>query len=199
MARDRCALLFVLALQLNGCASSTPAGASVRVPHEPRPLPAQAAVPAALDALGKRLYAAVALGHWDEVLFDDAAIGALLEPSAATLLAGVGRTVALSPEQRGLWSGASYAGLCVQQGRLEPAAGAVGLRAQGFLFERALLIGREPGGGAIAGWVEGRFLNTDAGFGALSVERVETPRRDHADLELQVCELRVLAGAHKRW
>jgi hypothetical protein len=189
----------VLGLVLSACASGQPAGASVRVPREPRPLPAQSAVPGALDALGKRLYAAVARGSWDEVLFDDAAIEALLEPAPASLLGRVGRSVALSPEQRGLWNGASYAGLCVQQGRLEPASGAVGLRAAGFVFERALLIGREPGGGAIAGWVEGRFLNTDAGFGALSVERVETPRRDHADLELQVCELRVLAGAHKRW
>jgi hypothetical protein len=156
-------------------------------------------LPAALDALGQRLYSAVARGLWEEVLFDHVALDALLEPTAASLASTSARTVALSPEQRGMWNAARYAGLCVQQGRLEPAAGAVGLRAPGFVFERALLIGREPGGGAIAGWVDGRFLNTDAGFGALSVERVEAPRRDHADLELQVCELRVLAGEHKNW
>ena len=57
----------------------------------------------------------------------------------------------------------------------------------------ALVVGHEPGGGALAGWVEGEFLNTDAGFGALSLERVETPRRDHADLQLAVCELRARA------
>jgi len=192
-------LLIAICIALAACASNAPAAAEAREPHEPRPLPAQGSVPAALDALGRRLYAAVARGHWDDVLFDDVAIDALLEPAAARLASTASRTVLLSPEQRGLWNGARYAGLCVQQGRLEPASGAVGLRAAGFVFERALLIGREPGGGAIAGWVDGRFLNTDAGFGALSVERVETPRRDHADLELQVCELRVLADAHKRW
>ena len=40
------------------------------------------------------------------------------------------------------------------------------------------------GGGALASWVEGEFLNTDAGFGALSLERVEAasarPRRSGA-------------------
>ncbi len=181
------------------CAGQQPAGASVRVPHEPRPLPAKESATAALDVLGRRLYSAVVVGNWDEVLFDDGALSALLQPAAAARASGPSRAVVLSPEQRGLWSGARYAGICVQQGRLEPASGPAGLRTPGFLFERALLIGREPDGGAIAGWVEGRFLNTDAGFGALLVERVETPRRDHADLELQVCELRVLAGAHNRW
>jgi hypothetical protein len=53
------------------------------------------------------------------------------------------------------------------------------------------------GGGALAGWVEGQFLHTDAGFGALRLDRVEAPRRDHADLELAICELRARAGDHK--
>ena len=184
---------------LSACASSAPAAASMRVPTAPRPLPAHGASSAALDALGQRLYAAVSSGQWGEVLFDEVVLDALLDSSASSQALRSSRTVALSPEQRGLWGQASYAGLCVQQGRLEPASGVIGLRSPGFVFERALLIGQEPGGGQIAGWVDGRFLNTDAGFGALAVERVETPRRDHADLELQVCELRVLAEAHKHW
>ncbi|HEX2679430.1 MAG TPA: hypothetical protein VHM19_22420 [Polyangiales bacterium] len=169
------------------------------MPRLPEPLPAGDNAPAALDAFGRRLYAAVASSRWSEVLFDDEALDALLEPTAANRIGTVQRAVALSTQQRELWNVATYAGICVQQGRLEPAAGPVALRAEGFLFERALLIGREPGGGLIAGWVEGRFLNTDAGFGALQIERVETPRRDHSDLELQVCELRVLAGEHNHW
>jgi hypothetical protein len=92
---------------------------------------------------------------------------------------------------------ARYAGLCVQQGRSEPSGGPIGLRAPGFVFERALLIGREPDGGPVASWVEGEFLNTDAGFGALTLERVEPPRRDHADLELAQCEIRVGPVEHK--
>lgn len=195
----RAALLLACAAQLVGCAGPQSAGATARVPHEPRPLPAKEPANAALDAFGRRLYSAVAVGDWHEVLFGDGALSALLQPPAAARATGTSRAVLLTPEQRGLWSGARYAGICVQQGRLEPASGPAGLRTAGFLFERALLIGREPGGGAIAGWVEGRFLNTDAGFGALLVERVETPRRDHADLELQVCELRVIAGAHNHW
>jgi hypothetical protein len=98
--------------------------------------------------------------------------------------------VTLSADARALLRSARYAGLCIQQGRAEPSGGSLGLRAPGFVFERALLIGRDGGGGAVASWVEGRFLHTDAGFGALSLERVEAPRRDHADLELADCELR---------
>lgn len=200
--RALCVAALACVLALGGCAAGSAAGAGTRVPHSAQPLPADDSSPAALDtldALGRRLYAAVERGNWGDVLFDDAALDALLDPTAAARVTTVQRAVPLSAEQRALWSEARYAGICVQQGRLEPPAGPIGLRASGFLFERALLIGHEPDGGAIAGWIEGRFLNTDAGFGALQIERVETPRRDHADLELQVCELRVLAGEHKHW
>lgn len=188
------------------CGASPPVGASVRVPREPRPLPAQGpALTSALDDLGRRLYTAVTLGLWEEVLFNDTALEAVLQPVSVLAIRQLEsqptfhRAVVLSSEQRRLWAGARYAGLCIQQGRLEPASGPLALRAPGFVVARALLIGREPGGGAIAGWVEGDFVHTDVGFGALDIEHVETPRRDHADLELQVCELRVLADAHKGW
>jgi hypothetical protein len=65
----------------------------------------------------------------------------------------------------------------------------LGLRRSGFVFERGLLIGREAGGGQLAGWVEGVFVLTERGFVALEIERVEPPRRDHSDLELAECEL----------
>ena len=190
MRAASCAGLLLLA---GACASMPPAAASAR---QPRPLPESGAEPA-LDALGERLFAALASGHWDGVLFDRASLADILDPAAVTRATLAHRTVQLSEEQRRLWGAARYSAICVQQGRLEPAAGPAGLRSPGFLFERALLIGREPGGGAMAGWVEGRFLNTDAGFGAVTVERVETPRRDHADLELAVCELRASAEPHK--
>jgi hypothetical protein len=64
-----------------------------------------------------------------------------------------------------------------------------GLRQSGFVFERGLLIGREAGGGELAGWVEGVFVLTGQGFVALEIQRVEPPRRDHSDLELAECEI----------
>ena len=153
-----------------------------------------------LDAFGSKLYTALASGSIAPVMLDDAALRALLLPDAASRLVAQRRatpTLALPAEAGSLLRSARYAGLCVQQGRVEPRAGTLGLRASGFVFDRALLIGREAGGGAVASWVEGHFLHTDVGFGALSVERVESPRRDHADLELAECELRVEARVHK--
>jgi hypothetical protein len=172
------------------------------VPTTARPLP-QPAVDAerSLDAFGERLYAALATGHPEAVMLDDGAVNALLLPEAATRAAALrmtgGPALHLAADQRALLQSARYAGLCVQQGRAEPSGGTIGLRAPGFVFERALVIGREPDGGALASWVEGKFLNTDAGFAALTVERVEAPRRDHADLELAECEIRVGPIEHK--
>jgi hypothetical protein len=186
-------------LTLAACAS---AQSETRAPTTAQPLP-QPAVNAeqSLDAFGRRLYAALAQGHPEAVMFDQTALHAVLLPDAASRVASVrlatGSALRLAADARALLQGATYAGLCVQQGRAEPSGGAIGLRAPGFVFERALVIGREQGGGALASWVEGEFLNTDAGFGALSLERVEPPRRDHADLELAECEMRVGPVEHK--
>jgi hypothetical protein len=124
----------------------------------------------------------------------------LLVPAAADRAVAARRIAGglarIGPDERELLSAATYAGICVQQGRSESAGGTLGLRQPGFLFERALVVGTEPGGGAVASWVEGRFVHTDAGFGALVLERVEPPRRDHADLELAVCELRAGSYGH---
>ncbi len=185
----RSTLIAALGLVALGCGARQQKG-----PTEPLPLPPGAAAEQALDDLGRRLYQALARGRPDEIMLSDSALRALLLPEAAsramTLRHARPGLRVMAPDERALFSAARYAGICVQQGRSEPRGGPLGLRAPGFCFERALIIGREPGGGAIASWVEGRFVNTDAGFGALSLERVEPPRRDHADLELAVCELR---------
>jgi hypothetical protein len=194
------ALRLGLLLTLAACASAQP---ETRAPTTAQPLP-QPAVSAeqSLDAFGRRLYAALAQGHPEAVMFNETALHAVLLPDAASRVASVrlaaGSALRLAADARALLQSATYAGLCVQQGRAEPSGGVIGLRAPGFVFERALLIGREPGGGALASWVEGEFLNTDAGFGALSLERIEPPRRDHADLELAQCEMRVGPPEHKR-
>jgi len=185
---------------LAACAS---AQTETHAPTTAQPLPQPAAgAEQSLDAFGKKLYAALAQGHPEAVMIDDAALHAVLLPDAARRFASVrlatgGSGLRLAADARALLQSATYAGLCVQQGRAEPSGGPIGLRAPGFVFERALVIGREPGGGALASWVEGEFLNTDAGFGALSLERVEPPRRDHADLELAECEMRVGPREHK--
>jgi len=172
--------------------------AATRAPSTPAPLPSQGGqADAVLADFGAKLYGALVRGRPDDVAFGAGALHALLSPAAENRVlavrANAPRSSRLGADDRALWAQAHFAEICVQQGRAEPAGGQLGLRADGFVFERALVVGREPGGGALAGWVEGEFLNTDAGFGALSLERVETPRRDHADLELAVCELRARA------
>jgi hypothetical protein len=179
-----------------GCAS-----ASSATPTVARPLPQDTAVvQRALEDFGRRLYGALVTGRPDGVILDEAALRTLLNGEAAERAIALRRTAPalrhVTPDERALFGSAHYAGICVQQGRAEPGGGPLGLRSAGFQFERALVVGQEPGGGAIASWVEGHFVNTSAGFTALAVERVEPPRRDHADLELAVCELRAGAYAH---
>jgi hypothetical protein len=192
----RALICFSLAALLLACGAAQAGEA-----REARPLADGAATQRALDDLGRRLYRGLAAGRPDAVVLREPELRALLTPAAAgravDVRHGAPGPQALTADERALWSSASYSGICVQQGRVEPADGAVGLRAPGFVFERALIIGREPDGGAIASWVEGRFVHTDAGFGALSLSSVERPRRDHADLELAVCELRAGPDKHK--
>jgi len=179
----------VMAGVLAACASSAPMPA-------PRELPIDAGQRhRMLATFGQRLYRALSSGHFEDVIADDRARDALLRPdlarrSSRSLAAEQhGSAAAMAPSDRKLWGAARYAGLCVQSGRSETPTGVVGLRRSGFVFERGLLIGREAGGGELAGWVEGVFVLTEQGFVALEIERVETPRRDHSDLELAECEL----------
>lgn len=169
-----------------GCA------AALRAPLTPRPLPSQNAERDRLLAnFGQRLYSAMRTGELKRVLINPQRRAEMLRPEVVDRMVH-GRSAdasALPPAERALWREGSYAGLCVQSGRLELPFGVVGLKTKGFLFERGLLIGREPGGGALAGWVEGVFVLTNAGFVAIAIQRIEPPRRDHSDLELAECEL----------
>jgi len=170
---------------LLACASTAPSPAPRELPTDARQRDRM------LATFGQRLYRALASGHFEHVIADDRARDALLRPEVArrssrSLAAGQYDSAA---SERELWGAARYSGLCVQSGRTELPAGVIGLRRTGFVFERGLLIGREAGGGELAGWVEGVFVLTEQGFVALEIERVETPRRDHSDLELAECEL----------
>lgn len=178
----------MLALVLTACASAPAA-------LMPRALPDDSGErDRVLATFGQRLYGAVATGHLEEVVASDRARDALLKPEAAqrtsiALASGKASEAAVAASDRVVWKSARYAGLCIQSGRLELPSGAIGLSKAGFVFERGLLIGREPAGGELAGWVEGVFVLTQEGFVALEIERIEPPRRDHSDLELAECEL----------
>lgn len=169
--------------------------ASAPMAPMPRALPSDSSErDRVLASFGERLYGAVATGHLEDVVASDRARDALLMPAAAQrtsieLASGKGSEAAVAPSDREVWGSARYAGLCIQSGRHELPSGAIGLSKAGFVFERGLLIGREPAGGELAGWVEGVFVLTQSGFVALEIERIEPPRRDHSDLELAECEL----------
>jgi hypothetical protein len=162
------------------------------------PLPeARAARVVVLQSFGTQLFAALARGAPLQILFDDEALRALLEPGAAARAASLRHNLSatLSAElgDGGLFHGAKYQALCIQRARPEPAGGMLGLRQAGWVFDRVLVVAEEPGGGRVAAWAEGVFLHTDQGLGAVDLSRLEAPRRDHADLELARCDL--VAGA----
>jgi len=182
----------MLATVLASCGA--PAGSAG--PTRTLPEPAQrAAATAAVDRLAGRLHHAIAADTVASLLFDDQALRALLRSEAAgrasVLRLNASAHLSVPEAPRALLGRTSYAGACVQELRDEAAGGPGGLRAAGWAFHRILVVGREPGGGHVATWVEGQFVYSDAGFGAVVVERVETPRRDHSDLEIATCDLRV--------
>ncbi len=179
-----------------GCAGAT---AEVR-PEQPRGVPSSdAARQRALDGFGRQAYAAMAAGHPQALLFDDEALHSLLAPTAASrftaLRLGVGERLALRPAEFEPFRMARYAGVCLQNARVATKGGALGLKQDGWVFDRALVVGRQPGGRRVASWIEGTFLFTNAGFGALDLASVEAPRWEHSDLELATCDMEV--GVHE--
>lgn len=85
----------------------------------------------------------------------------------------------------------SFDSACIQGATVLSEGGPLGLRAAGATFDRILLAGREGGGWRWAAWVEGIFLLTNRGVVLVQASRFERPRRDHADLELAPCDIRV--------
>lgn len=146
----------------------------------------------ALLQFAERAFATLQSSDPVALVFDDVALRRLLNSPSATRASAMrngmprhdGR-VAVGFE---LLQGTRFAGACFQAVRDEPAGTLIGLKQPGWVFERMLLVGEEPTG-RVALWVEGEFLWTDAGFGALAIHGVERPRRGHADLELAVCDV----------
>jgi hypothetical protein len=154
---------------------------------------------AAFDEIARRTFQVLRGADASSLLLDDDALRALLTPEAATRVASIrastGVAFRMQRETSDALAHASYLGVCIQRARLEPPGTSLAMRAPGFAFDRMLVVGSEPGGGRVAAWVEGSFVYTDAGFYALVLNRLEAPRRDHADLDLAPCDLRFGLGS----
>ncbi len=191
----RCAIAFT-ACALAACALPSCGGGAATRPTTVRPTPTDREVrDRAIAAFGERAWSAMLAGAPERLLYDDLDLRVLLDASVATRLSArrltLGQRVSPSSDTPALLESAEYAGICLQGARDEPAGGVLGLRGEGWVFDRALVIGTRPGGRRIAAWIEGTFLFTDAGIGALDLERVEEPRWEHSDLELAPCDLAV--------
>jgi hypothetical protein len=145
-----------------------------------------------LSEIGRRIYAELRAGTPERLLLDDFALDRVLESAAASrnaVLRGRGLAAPRPDELRAALVETSYAGACFDRARPAVPAGELGLRESGFVFDRVLVVGREASGTRVAAWLEGTFLATDAGVYALLLSRVEAPRREHADLAIQQCDL----------
>ena len=163
-----------------------------------RPLPVPndgAARDRAMREGGAKMYAALAEGRPESLLADDVALRDLVDPQAASryvaLRAATGMRLGVQPEEFAPLAQASYSGVCLQGVRLEPAHDRLGLSSAGWVFDRALVAGVQPGGRRMAAWIEGTFVYTPTGFLALDLTRVEAPRWEHSDLELAPCDMQV--------
>lgn len=180
---------------LVACGASSMEG--TRVPVAPRAMPPEASArEEVLVELGRRLYARLAEGSPQAILFEDEILTELLEPEAAQSA----RAVRVAPlyahaDRLTVLREARPDSLCIQGGtearRGDPP---FALRGAAWSFERALVSGRRPGGRRVALWVEGTFVLTNRGFGAIGLRRVEDPRWEHSDLELTTCDVRVELG-----
>lgn len=186
--------LAVVVVSAAGCAEAR----HVRV-MRPAPWPGQAARNAEIRRFAQRLFAAMVRGRARDSQVADDELSALFEPEHAARLR-VMRRSATSPARAARdayrpFVGTVFDSACIQGATVLPEGGALGLRAPGATFDRILIAGREGGGWRWAAWVEGIFLLTSEGVLLVQASRFESPRRDHADLELAPCDIRVSSRA----
>ncbi len=166
------------------------------VQMRPLPVPADGSTrDRAVRDGGRALYAALREGTPEVLLADDVLLRSLVDAEAASrytaLRMGTGVRLGIHPEELGALGPAEFGGVCLQGVRLEPGGSRLGLLADGWVFDRALVMGLEPGGRRMAAWLEGTFVYTPEGFVALVLSRVEAPRWEHSDLELAPCDMQV--------
>ena len=149
---------------------------------------------AAIDALGRTLFAALRDGEPERALLDDLALRSVLDGIGASRANAIRQTT--GPELRAgrraltlALRGTTYVGVCLQRSSVEAPGGALGLRTDAWVVERALIVAQHPRAGSLAGWVEGSFVFTSRGFGAVAIDRVEPPRPAHSDLEMAACDM----------
>ncbi|MEM9195588.1 MAG: hypothetical protein AAGF12_40855 [Myxococcota bacterium] len=185
-------LVLVGACLALGCGGATEQVRSLPVPDD------QGERRGAIDSFGEAAYSALAVGYPNRLLLDDEALRRVVQPNAATRWAGVRAAttarLAVDPAEFEVLRVSSYKGVCLQGARLEPAGSQIGLYQSAWVFDRALVVATQPGGRPIAAWIEGTFVYTNRGFHAIDLARVETPRWEHADLELATCDMEV--GVH---
>jgi hypothetical protein len=180
----------VLACLLLASCATAPPPAAVR----PKPLPGDPqARELALGQIGRQLYSALADGEPERLMVDASELKSIFDPDGAMRVLEL-RDRGTAPgfaaaEQRAVYGGTTYDGVCFDRAREEPAGSSLGLLHKAFVFERALVVGKQPDHGTIAAWIEGMFMGTGDLVVALVLSRVEAPRRDHPDLELLHCDL----------
>lgn len=184
--------VFAVALWSLGCGAATSDGATQQAQIPSLAPSSRYDRERALQQFAQRVFQTLQSQPPVELVFDDLALRRLLNSVSATRASALRHAMApndgVVPAQFELLRTARFTGACFQGLREEPPGTVLGLLRAGWVFERMLLVGEEPTG-PVALWVEGEFLWTDAGFGALSIQHVETPRRGHADLELAVCDV----------
>lgn len=146
----------------------------------------------AVVALGGQLFEAFRAGQPRAALAPASDLDDLLSPAGRFRIErSRARLTDTAIEARGAaraWQGARFAGVCAQGAQLEPAARGLGLREPAWVMKRLLIVG-QVGNTRVAAWLGGAFVYTQAGFRALSLDRIETPRGNHADLELAPCDV----------
>ena len=185
---------------LTACAGRDPGSGSDSVaparPSVPAAFPEDRAERnAALRKIGVELHAALIAGDPTRVLVDEGALVDILDPTGATraaaLRVGVGARLSQAPSAYAPLHGSRFLGACVQGSRSEAAGRALHLAAEGWVFNRILVVAERSDGRRVASWIEGPFVYTNAGFTAIDLVRVEAPRIDHSDLEFITCDVEV--------
>jgi hypothetical protein len=123
-------------------------------------------------------------------------IDAMFTPNGTDRIARLPTGLSPSPgEQRwhmfAVLADSPLVGYCARGARMVEANGPEGFRAPAFVVERLLLIGSEHDG-LWGAWVEGLVLTAE-GWRLLPTvpfeRQVETPRRDHTDVQLWDCDV----------
>lgn len=190
--RARVVTAVVLLLASARCAATPPPAAI-----HPAPLPDDArAQELALGQIGRQLYRALGEGVPERLLVDASELKSMLDTDGAMRVLELRRRGSApgiaAKEMRAAFSGTSYDGVCFDRARREAAGTTLGLLHEAFVFERALIVGKQVGGTTLAAWMEGLFMSTGTGdlAVALVLSRVEAPRRDHPDLGLLQCDFK---------